>query len=263
MWILHKNDTNIPLWLKSKLNEVCLYCGSDMENYYNELDKRCTDRRCSSPVCPAMIASRADFIREILCVKGLGFAKLYDIVRQNNITDPVDIIPYLGQFTIPLYTYLRLHCFVGIDSEWETICKKADVWTLDDLYARYYGDRRSILDDNRERLYAHESYVKFYIPETEYAGEKHIITLMITGTPYGFESKEHFINCLNQTFGKFGAVFIHQKTKRQSGVNFLIRDNLQVTTGKVETALKAGIPICTSEDFVKACAEIYGIPEGV
>ena len=77
---------------------------------------------------------------------------------------------------------------------------------------------------------------------------------MITGTPSGFSSKENFIDTINHIC-RGRIVIIHQKTKRQSGVDFLIREKGSTTRGKVEAAIKGGIPIVTSEEFITLLTE--------
>ena len=260
MWILQDEDTNMPSWLSSNISPKCKYCGSDMMNYYNP-DKRCTNRRCSNHVCPAMIAARADFMRNLLNIKGVGFAGCLEKVKARNITNPVEL---LGAWNlkpkVSLGTFLRIHCFEGVDSEWEKITQTLNVFTLEDLYAKYDGKWKPLLEANKELLFNDLKYVELEQPKNDFKGESIIITIMITGTPNGFSSKESFIQQCNDLLGG-KIIIIHQKTKRQSGVDYLIREPGSTTRGKVEAAKKGGIPIVTSEQFFSILAkklEAYG-----
>ena len=254
MWVKQDEDNKMPKWLSSNISPKCKYCGSDMMNYYNP-DGRCTNRKCSNHVCPSMIAARADFMRNLLGIKGIGFATCLSSVRANKITNPVEL---LGVWNIvpkvSLGTYLRIHCFEGVDSEWDTITQKLNVFTLDELYDKYDGKWKSLLEANKELLYTDLKYVELNKPKNEFKGESIIITVMITGTPNGFESKDDFIEkCNNLLAGRI--ILIHQKTKRQSNVDYLIREPGSTTRGKVEAAKRGGIPIVTSEQFFSILAE--------
>lgn len=256
MWVLHDEDDKMPEWLSSNIASKCKYCGADMENYYNS-DRRCTNRRCTNKLCPAMIAARADFMRNLLGIKNVGFATCLSLVKSRNITNPVELLDIWGiKPTISLGTYLRIHCFEGVDSELEKITQTLNVFTLDDLYEKYDGKWKNLLDINKELLYNDLKYVNLEKPLNTFQGDSLVITIMITGTPNGFDSKEHFINDLNRALGG-KIIIIHQKTKRQSGVDFLIREKGSTTRGKVEAAKKGGIPIVTSEEFLYLVAEKY------
>ena len=251
MWLKHAEDSMLPEWLRSSLSSTCSYCQSPMLNYYND-DYRCTNRKCSNPTCPGIIAARGEFIMKLLGVKGVGFKTCLTKVKGGGVKDQVKLLPIFGvKPTVTLYDYLRLHCFSGVDGEWEKICKKLDVYTLDELFNSYDGKFKSLLLENKDLLYDDLQYVNLVEkPKNRVATNKRIyLTIMITGTPNGYSSKDQFVDTLNANMlGKI--VIIHQRTKKQTGVDYLIREQGSTTRGKVEAAIRGGIPIVTSSEFI-------------
>lgn len=250
-WIEHSQDQKIPNWLKEKLPNNCTHCKSPMLNYYNS-DNRCTDRKCSNPSCYGFVAARTDFARQIVGIKDIAYARclkdaiMYDCKNPFELFKAWNFIP-----TVTVDQFLRIHCFKGVDSEWERAVQKLNIYTLDELYEKYDGKWRYLLDENKEEIYSNSKYVIFK-PKPEgltSKGVRHTYTIMITGTPKDFNTKDDFIAAVNYACRGLITV-IHQKTKRQSGVDFLIREQGSTTRGKVETAIKGGIPIVTSHEFM-------------
>ena len=249
-WIEHDKDGMMPSWLKSSLSSTCPYCGKPMVNFYNK-DYRCTNRACSDFYCPSVVAKRGEFILKLIGVKGIGFAKCLEYSQSADFSNHLRYLGILSEKpTIPLDVFLRMHCFQGIDSQWEVVVKNCDAYSLDDLFNSYFGDYRPILEKNKELLYDNLKYVNLTQRPVQKVGlmNRTIWTIMITGTPNGFNSKEEFINYLNGILNGYITI-IHQKTKKQSGVDFLIREPGSKTKGKVDAAIKGGIPIVTSEQF--------------
>lgn len=250
-WFNQSEDPYIPDWLKDKIPCKCKYCGSDMLNYYND-DLRCTNRKCSNSKCYGFVAAKADFARKLIGIKGIGFAGCLQDARNAEATTPFQLFRVWNiRPIVSVDQFLRMHCFEGVDLEWEKIVKQLGIYTLDDLYSSYNGKWLPLLLENKEEIYSNAEYVQFtkkpdFISES---GPEAVVTIMITGTPNGYRTKEEFINTLNEACsGRI--VIMHQKTKRQSGVDFLIREPGSTTRGKVEAAVKGGIPIVTSEEFI-------------
>ena len=248
MWVKQVEDKRLPEWLGSHLFENCSICGSPMENYYNEDDGRCTNRRCSNPTCPGMIAARADNMRQLLGLKGLGYASCLDTVRLHDIKYPIEILKYWGiKPKVTIGKYLRMQCWPGVDSGLETEMQKHAITSLNSLFERYDGKYKDLILSHKDELLRFQDLVT--LPEEVTDRPDRIYTIMITGTPNGFNTKDHFINSVNRMCsGKI--VTIHQATKRQSGVDFLIREPGSTTRGKVEAAQRGGIPIVTSEEYM-------------
>lgn len=250
--VKHTEDTVIPDWLKEHLHRTCQYCGSEMMNYYND-DGRCTNRRCSNPACCGELAAQGDFIAKVLDIKGIGFARCLEAVRAGRLTNPVQI---LGSFqvkpTVSMSQYLRIHCFEGVDSGWETLCTRNNIYTLDDLFSADLAEYRDLVMRNEQMLRDNAKFVIFKQKPVQYV-EKHevsYLTVMITGPVNGYSSKEAFLETVNAaTYGRI--VILYQKTKRKTEVDFLIRDNPTDTSGKVYAALEGGIPIVTSAQFLQ------------
>lgn len=250
-WVTHSKDDVLPEWLKSNLSATCKYCGWEMENWYND-DIRCTNRRCTNTKCYGMMASKGDFMMKVIGIKGIGFAKCLDALRGGRMTHHVQLLGTLSEKpTISVQDYLRIHCFDGIDSEWEKICVKLNCYSIEDILKYNLGKWTDTIRNNRELLEENLKYVNLKKrPEMRTkAAPSRYLTVMITGTPIGYQSKEHFIDKLNSIMcGRI--VLIHQKTKRKTGVDYLIREPGSATRGKVECAIAGGIPIVTSSEFV-------------
>lgn len=250
-YVEHKEDNLIPDWLKSALSSKCQYCGSPMLNYYND-DCRCTNRKCSNENCYGYIASKADFARKLIKIEGIGFAGCLRDAILIKAKSVFELFKYWGiKPKVNLDTFLRMHAFEGVDGEWEKIVQTLGIYSLDELYDKYNGKWKSLLEEHKEEIYNNSSYVTIkerpagIIQDTPSL----VYNIMITGTPIGFQTKEHFIETLN-TICKGRIKVLHQKTKKQSGVFCLIREKGSTTRGKVETAKKAKIPIVTSEEFM-------------
>lgn len=249
MWVKQEEDDRLPEWLAKELNPMCPYCGSPKMNYYNEDDGRCTGRKCSNQNCPGMIAARADNMRQLLNIKDIGFAACLKDVKNNNITRPIELLRIWNiKPTVDVGLFLRLQCWEGVDSGLETEMQKYNIQSLDDLFERYDGKYIDMIRNHRDELYALSSLVTFK-EATNVRKNAITHTIMITGTPNNFPTKEAFVEGLNAACdGR--VITIHQKTARQGGVDYLICEPGTKTTRKVATAIKAGIPIVTSEQYM-------------
>lgn len=246
-WTTLSEDSGIPEWLRGALPNKCPYCNKSMQAGTNEYG-RYTGLKCEDDYCPSKIASQLEFVFNLLEVKGYGFATCLQLVRTNKWIRPIQ---YFSLFdnkpTMSLGVFLRCCCIQGIDGEWVAMSETADAYTLDELYQAYPS--HTLLNENKELF---EELVQYVNLKQRTIAKKRTtipITIMITGTPIGYPTKEAFINACNEFLeGEFKV--IHQETKRQSGVDFLIREKGSVTKGKVEAALKGHIPIVTSSDFM-------------
>lgn len=251
IWKTVTEDTSIPDWLKENLRSNCYYCGQPMLAGHNEFG-RITGLRCSDMSCPSMIASRVEFVFELLGIKGYGFAKAYELVRMKKWKSPVQYLQILDKKPImPLGVYLRCNCIQGIDGEWETLALQGDCYTLDEMFATYPDNK--FLQDNKDMLISNLEYVELLQRTRPKVRSAVNITIMITGTPIGYPTKSAFVNACNEFCeGEFR--IIHQETKRQTGVDFLIQEPGSTTRGKVEAAKKGNIPIVTSATFMQYLA---------
>lgn len=252
LWVEQEIDEAMPEWLKTSLVSKCPYCGHAMQNYYNDVG-RCTNRRCSNNMCIGMLAARADFVRKLIGIEGVGFKTCLNDIRVSKSSTVFQLLNFWNvKPTVPLSTFLRMHCIEGIDNEWEDIVQTEGVYSLDELYDKYNGKRRGLLDAIKGMLYSNLEYVNIIGRPDDLvkSGPRKVYTIMITGTPIGFASKDDFLYQVNAACR--GLIIVkHQKTKRQSGVDCLIREPGSNTRGKVEAAMKGGIPILTSSQFIQ------------
>ncbi len=239
------SEAEIPSRLLSELPFKCPYCNKDMVVGFNEFG-RCTSLKCEDDNCVAMIGARIVFIADILKIEQLGKATALSYAKQYKYKYPIEVLGTLGiKPTVGIGTYLRLNCIQGIDQQWETMAEKKNCYTLDDMLKAYPDCAE--LHDNIDMLQANLKYVVLKQPEFKH-GPLAVLTVMITGTPIGYATKEAFIDEANSACGGFIKI-IHQKTVRKSGVDYLIREPGSTTRTKVEAAKSAGIPIVTSNEF--------------
>ncbi len=250
-WVMQAEDDLMPSWLNDSLSKTCQHCGSPMMNYYNDVG-RCTNRKCSNEECCGFVAAKADFVRKIIKLEGLGFKTCLRDVKLSGAKNPFELLDFWHcKPVVSLGTFLRMHCFEGVDNEWDNITTSLGVYTLDELYDAYDGKWKSLLLENREEIYSNQKYVQLKGKPADLvkSGPRLVLNVMITGTPIGYASKEDFLRTLNSICRGI-IVITHQVTKRQSGVDCLIREPGSTTRGKVEAAIKGNIPILTSEQFI-------------
>lgn len=257
-YVKHTEDTLIPDWLKVSLADNCLECGSPMLNYYND-DNRCTNRRCSNPTCPSMLAGRFVSMCKVLGLKGVGYKTGLKLVETYYLKSHVDCINYILEepLTVSLGKFLRAMQFEGVDGELEAICERGGYYTLDELFKGYEGDLKDLLNVNKEELYRCSKFFKFKKPAFEKAVDKPVksLNIMITGTPKGYPDKDTFVGTLNYLLKGVITIY-HIPHKRKTNVDYLIREAGSTTKGKYEAALEAGIPIVTSEEFIQILTTI-------
>lgn len=254
MWVKQCDDARMPEYLAKALPETCPYCGSPRMNYYNDIDGRCTGRKCSNEYCPGMIAMRADNMRQLIGIKGVGFAACLELVKRHDVKNPIQLLEYWEiKPVVKIGTYLRMHCWEGVDSELDTEMQRYGIHNIDDLFNKYDGKYKQMIAEHAEEIRKYSSLVNFEVPDILTNEPKIVHTIMITGTPNSFATKDDFIAKVNEACGGY-IVTIHQKTKKQSGVDFLIREEGTNTRGKVEAAIKGGIPIITSVDYIRLLA---------
>lgn len=247
-WSVLSEDLNIPEWLRCSLPDKCKYCGKKMLAGRNEYG-RYTGLKCEDDACISKIASQVEFIYDLLDIKGYGFANCLKLVREHGWSNPIQCLTVLKEKPrLPVGIFLRCCCIQGIDGEWVTLADKADAYTLEEMFDAYPDNE--YLNDNKELLFKNLQYVDLTQRTVEKKKNVVSIVIMITGTPIGYPTKQAFIQaCNNYCKGEYK--IIHQETKRQSGVNFLIREEGSTTRGKVEAAIKGGIPILTSKEFIQ------------
>lgn len=257
MWVKYSDDVSTPKQILVHLSKNCMFCNSEMEHYFND-DFRCTNRRCSNPNCKSYVAAKMDVMLKILGIKGIGFKTAIKIIDENGYTRHWQLLQYLDLMPeIELFTFMRIVNIDGIDSGWEKELVTNHIFTLEDLATKYTGKYKEIVDAHKDDILDAAKYFLIKTPEfVDKTSDKTVyLNIMITGVPNGFQSKEAFIDYCNKACGGY-IVITHQKTKRQSGVHYLIREPGSTTRGKVEAAEKGGIPIVTSKQFFASLAAI-------
>lgn len=246
-WSTLSEEQKIPDWLRNGLPSTCQYCGKPLLAGRNEYG-RFTGLKCEDDYCPSKIASQLEFVLDLLGVKGYGFANCLSLVKKYGWKYPLEYVQaFDNRPTVTLGTFLRCCCIQGIDGEWNSMTEMSNAYTLEELVENY--PKHELLISNMELF---RYLLQFVILKERDIPKKKSnipIVIMITGTPIGFPTKTAFIDHCNKFLeGEFHVV--HQETKRQTGVDFLIREQGSTTRGKVEAAIKGGITILTSAQFL-------------
>ena len=254
VWIKQSEDTNLPKWLNNNLRSTCIHCGSEKEDFYNDMGK-ITARRCSNISCPGMMAEKIVAMCDILKVKGVGPATALKLISSNKLTSHFQAIPHLFQSKpkISLYEYMRL-CFIkGIDTSWANVV--GDCISVAEVFKTYKGKYRSFLEDNRELIESGVQYFDFPSGKEEKLPALVSGTVMMTGTfkPIRgkvFDKREDFIYSLNG--GSKGLIQISiASAPKKTGVMALICEEDAKPSRKIACAKENGIPIMTPTQFLE------------
>ncbi len=243
-------------WLKGYISDKCPYCGSDMQEQVND-DGKITNRYCSNiKTCPGHNAAKVVDMMKILKIDNIGFKTALDVINMNHLNSHIEYLNYIPveKLTMDLKTALRLLCINGVDKQFVTECEKNGIATLDDLKKLPPKLLRLVQLHQDEFLYM-LTRIKLKEPEVPVNKDAHIVVIMITGPVNGYKNKEEFVDAMNLRFQKH-LRFIHQETKRKTGVDFLIKEPSTNTRGKLEAALSAGIPVVTSQQFIELMEEL-------
>ena len=245
-WVIQREDTQLPDWLKANLRETCK-CGGLMENYYNDRGD-ITSRRCSNTKCPYRLAQKIVGVCDILEVKGIGPERALSLVQNYNLSTQYQAISHIlkDKPTVSLYNFLRMSFIKGVDTGWSEVANKCT--SLDECYTKYVGNLSRVLVQNRELLYDGLQYVN--ILQRKKQKFKPILTgtVMISGTLRGYENRNQYIAILN--YASQGLINLSiSESKRKTGILALIQEKDAPMRGKAECALQNGIPIMDPEQF--------------
>lgn len=247
-WILQKEDTNLPSWLKDNLSSKC-DCGAEVENFYNDAG-RITKSRCSDPCCKYMVAQRVVGMCKLLNVKGIGPETALSIVNSHSIRNHYLALPYIftkGKPEVDLYTFLRMSFTPGMDESWASVSGKYT--NLDELYSKYNGKYKDVLLENEQKLREGVKYVQLKEPIKMKYEPLIRGTVMISGTLKNFpDNRNKFIAALN--YASQGLIELGvSEHKKKNGIMALIQEADTPRRGKAECAIDAGIPIMTPDEF--------------
>lgn len=245
-WVKQKEDSNMPDWLKDYINEKCVICGADKENFYNEKGE-CTNRRCSNQRCPGTLAHRIADMCDFLKIAGIKEGKGLQMVREHNMKSHYDAIPlvFSKKPEISLAQFMRISFIPGIDSQWETICR--EYTSIEELVQNCRDKYKRLIWAYQKELNYGLQFVK--IREIKKARYKTLISgnVMISGNIRGYAVREDFIRSLNHVAQ--GLLNLRVVGKRKTEVMCLIQEADEPYRGKAECALENGIPIMTPKEF--------------
>lgn len=249
-WILANKDELVPVWLAGNLNTECPYCGSPIENGYNDYGD-CTRRRCSNNKCVKMIGERIGEMCKILGYAGVKGGIGTQYATSNNLTSHFDAIPLLYKESKPKVTlamFLRCACIYGIDSEFDSIAGTYS--SVTELFDNYKGKYLDTLLEYKDMLLNGEKY--FEIVGAKKLERKYdtVVTgdIVITGVIPGFADRDKFVHYVNALY-KGLVMFGYSKSKRKTGLYCCIAEDKLSATGKIQEALAGGYPIYTTAEF--------------
>lgn len=251
-WVNTNVDSLMPEWLRTNLNEVCQYCGSPIENGYNEAGE-CTRRRCSNKSCPEMVGQRIGRMCEILNVPSIRGGTGSRMVREYRLQSHFDAIPIIFNGTKPralLSTFLRCACIYGIDSEFNAIA--GDATSISEMFEKYHGKYRYLLEEYKEELLLGETYFDIVKPEQIEKKYPTVIhgDIVITGVIPGVSDRDRFVGMVNKMYKGLTA-FGYSKSRRKTGLYCCIAQDKNTTSGKANDARDNGYPVLTVDEFFK------------
>ena len=237
--------------LKGVIAETCPYCGGKMINLCNEFGK-ITNRRCENyTTCPGHNAAKAEDMFKILGVQGIGYKTCLDYLRSNGYKSHLDCLPLSTENELYLYDIFRLLCIDGLDKQWKKECETVNVYTLEDVN-KLSPKLQVYVNNNMDTINKILEYIKIKVPSKKFSDTFN--NIMITGPVNGFVNKNDFINYCNDKYGEYIKT-IHQENKRKTNVDYLIKEPQTAPRAKVEVAKSAGIPIVSSEEYLKILEE--------
>lgn len=247
----------IPQWLKDSMETRCPSCGSEYEIGLSPNGQRVTKHYCPNMKCPLTLGARAAYMWDLLKVPGIKEAKSIRIVRDNNIQSHLELIPYVvDQASIPIRItagdYMRIMCVPGIDSACDNYMMRFDnIESAIRATETEFGYDREMVEDAIRCL----KYFNVVMP-TRKQGYLKTYHIMITGDVNGFTNRDEFPGAVEYYFkGVFNIVYY--RSKRKTGVDFLIKEPGSATTGKVQVANAVGIPILSSAEFIIMLRDEY------
>lgn len=251
-WVLSSEDSSMPEWLRTNLNEVCQYCGSSIENGYNDAGE-CTRRRCSNKKCPKMMGEKIGRMCEILNVPNIRGGNGVRLVNDYRLQSHFEAIPIIYNQSKPrvvLSTFLRCACIYGIDSEFDSIAGTFS--TVSEMFNNYRGKYLSVLEECKDELLSGEQYFDIVQPEQVEKKYPTVIygDIVITGVLPGVSDRDKFVGIVNKMYKGLTA-FGYSKSKRKTGLYCCIAQDKNTTSGKANDARDNGFPVLTVDEFFK------------
>ena len=240
----------IPDWLKSEIGDrKCEYCGETYHVGLSPNGQRVTQLYCPNQKCPGTVAMKMVFVWEVLGVDGIKFGRSMELIRTRCLTNHLDAVPIVAKDKpkVTLATFMRLQCIKGIDSGWYDVCSKMESFEelITNVSVLHAIDGYTTVEELKRTK---EYFEIVYPTKMEFSPKVHL-TVMITGDILGLSNREDFIAVMNMKY-KGLLDLRYSKSKRKTGINALIKEQQSATTGKVTTAIEAGIPIYTPKEFI-------------
>lgn len=244
-------NNDIPQWLKPHMKLYC-ECGNPIVDD-GPVDYRgvmkLTQRKCADPLCPYHMAEKMNLLAKRLDIKGIGSATCLDIIKQYNIKNHLEVLKmwFTEKLKVDLYEVGEMSYIYGIDSKWKELL--AGYTSFEEFFENAYNIPEIVLN-NKELLIHNQKY--FNIKNKPMT--RSVIRVMITGSIKGFSSRGEFLDTLNKHYeGKFR---IEDNKKTVRGTLCLIKEPESVDYTKSDIAIKNGIPIVSSADFMKLLEEV-------
>lgn len=220
--------TQLPEWLRNNIRSKC-DCGYPIID--NEL---LTQRYCSNPNCYKHMGARIDVLAKKMSMKGIGPAAGEEMARNTKYLTPV---PYIikGKPIKSLSEIAELCDFYGVSKQWSEILRGIN--SPEGLRGTEYEWCIPGLEEAME-----------YFTVRETMKSELTLYVWITGSIDNYSNRDEFIADLNLVFEPIITIVNNRSTI--AGTSALIKESYTGSSSKTEKAIKNGIPILTSEEFL-------------
>lgn len=249
-WVTHDEDQFMPDWLKSEIPGKCPECGAPILNGYNE-NNECTRRICSNTACPKMIGARVGQMCTVLGIAGIKEGNGYRVVKERNLTNHFDAIPYIldEKPTITTKDLFQLLFIFGAGTEFDSYCAEYD--TVDEIIANYHGKFYGDLYDRLDLIERAKEVFNIKSCKNTMIKYNPIMTgvVVIHGEIPGVSNRDTVIPSINNLTQGL-TQFSYSPHKRLTGLYCCISEDKSSTSGKVMAAKQANAPIYTYKEFL-------------
>lgn len=243
--VFTKQNGAIPKWLSDKIMNKCKYCGAPIvdsgpTNYSGKM--QLTQRYCPNKYCPGHMGHKIVKLAEMFNVSGIGAETAIGMVLEHDLKYHIQVLPiwFREKPLVHLWQVGKAAQIYGYDKQWQEMLDGYS--SFEDYYNRaMYPD--PVVSINYDYLTWCQTFFNILPPLSA-----NVINVMISGSVEGYRRKEDYIEFLNKHAGQF--IQVRMVGKKKTGVDYLIKEPWSVDHDKTKTALDAGIPIVSSQEFM-------------
>lgn len=239
------DNTNIPEWLRSNMQWLCK-CGYEIVDdgpVGADGVMKLTQRWCSNPNCPYHMAEKVVMLARRFGIDGIGPATAREMIRIYKFKSHLDALRFwfAEKPSVYLYEVAEMAYIYGTDSKWK---EWLGGYTSIDEYVRKVRFPEEEVLMNREYI---EQCCAYFNVKGE-ALNSIVLKVMITGSIDGFSSRQEFLSAVNNHYKDHFRIEDNKKTVRDTIC--LIREPYTADHSKSDIAIRNGIPILNSKEFI-------------